>query len=49
MVFLYRAIALKENPRPAYDAVERVWVPQGAWRQLLEDELRKHHIDFELF
>jgi len=48
MVFLYRAIVLKEDPKPAYDAVEKVWVPEGPWRRLIEDELRKHHINFEL-
>jgi protein tyrosine phosphatase (PTP) superfamily phosphohydrolase (DUF442 family) len=48
MVFLYRAIVLKEDPRPAYDAVEKVWVPRGAWRHLIEAQLRKHKVDFEL-
>ncbi len=48
MVFLYRAIVLKEDPKRAYGAVERVWVPEGPWRRLIEDELHKHHIDFEL-
>ena len=48
MVFLYRAIVLKDDPRRAYDAVEKVWVPEGPWRRLIEEELRKHRIDFEL-
>jgi len=47
-VFLYRAIVLKDDPRRAYDAVEKVWVPEGPWRQLIEQELKKHHVDFEL-
>jgi protein tyrosine phosphatase (PTP) superfamily phosphohydrolase (DUF442 family) len=48
MVFLYRAIVLKEDPRRAYDAVIRVWSPSGPWRTLVEDQLRKHRIAFEL-
>jgi protein tyrosine phosphatase (PTP) superfamily phosphohydrolase (DUF442 family) len=48
MVFLYRAIVLKDDPRIAYDAVEKVWVPHGAWRDLIDAQLRKHGIAFEL-
>lgn len=48
MVFLYRAIVLKEDPRRAYEAVTRVWSPSGPWRKLVEDQLRKHRIAFEL-
>ena len=29
MVFLYRTIVHKEDPRVAYDAVSRVWVPDA--------------------
>jgi hypothetical protein len=47
-VLLYRAIVLKDDPRRAYDAVEKVWVPDGAWRSFIERQLRKHRIDFEL-
>jgi protein tyrosine phosphatase (PTP) superfamily phosphohydrolase (DUF442 family) len=49
MVFLYRAIILKEEPRVAYEAVTSVWVPDGRWRRLIEDQLRKHKVAFELF
>ena len=48
MVFLYRAIVLKEDPRLAYDAVERVWVPEGAWRGFIENQLRRHGVNFEI-
>jgi len=48
MVFLYRAIVLKENPRVAYEAVAGVWVPDGPWRRLIEGQLRKHKVAFEL-
>jgi protein tyrosine phosphatase (PTP) superfamily phosphohydrolase (DUF442 family) len=48
MVFLYRTIVLKEDPKVAYQAVEGVWVPHGPWRTLIEDELKKHKITFEI-
>jgi protein tyrosine phosphatase (PTP) superfamily phosphohydrolase (DUF442 family) len=48
MVFLYRAIVLKEDPRVAYEALSGVWVPHGPWRRLIEEELRKHNVTFEL-
>ena len=48
-VFLYRAIVLKEDPRIAYEAVTRIWQPDAAWRRLIEEQLRKHKIAFELF
>jgi len=48
MVFLYRSIVLKEDPRVAYEGVAGVWVPDGPWRRLIEGQLRKHKIAFEL-
>ena len=48
MVFLYRAIVLKEDPRIAYEALSGVWVPHDPWRRLIEEELRKHDVAFEL-
>lgn len=48
MVFLYRTIVLKVAPRPAYEAVSRVWAPDGPWRRLIESQLRKHDVAFEL-
>jgi protein tyrosine phosphatase (PTP) superfamily phosphohydrolase (DUF442 family) len=49
MVFLYRAIILKEEPRIAYEAVAGVWSPDGRWRRLIEEQLHKHKVAFELF
>ena len=46
MVFLYRAIVLKEDPRLAYELVEKVWSPTVAWRRLMDELLAKHGIDF---
>ncbi|HUL63434.1 MAG TPA: protein tyrosine phosphatase family protein [Burkholderiaceae bacterium] len=48
MVFLYRTVVLKEDPRQAYDAVAKVWSPSGPWRKLIENQLHKHKIGFEL-
>ena len=47
LVFLYRAIALKEDPEAAYDAVTKVWKPDGVWRRFLVAQLRRHGIAFE--
>jgi protein tyrosine phosphatase (PTP) superfamily phosphohydrolase (DUF442 family) len=49
MVFLYRSIVLREDPREAYKSVSRIWTPEGPWRQLAERQLRKHGITFEFF
>ena len=49
MVFLYRTVTLKEDPRIAYEAVAGVWAPSGPWRRLIEDQLRKHNVAFELY
>ena len=46
-VFLYRAIALKDNPETAYDAVAKVWKPDGVWRGFIVAQLRRHGIGFE--
>ena len=48
MVFLYRVVALKEEPRVAYAAVSGVWAPHGPWRRLIETELARRGIRFEL-
>jgi protein tyrosine phosphatase (PTP) superfamily phosphohydrolase (DUF442 family) len=47
MTFLYRVVVRKEPPGPAYDAVSKVWTPQGAWRRLIDAQLRKHGVAFE--
>ena len=47
LVFLYRAIALKEDPEAAYDAVTKVWKPDDVWRRFLVAQLRRHGIAFE--
>jgi protein tyrosine phosphatase (PTP) superfamily phosphohydrolase (DUF442 family) len=47
MVFLYRTIALKEDPATAYADVTRVWTPNDTWRAFIEARLREHGIAFE--
>ena len=47
LVFLYRAVALKEDPESAYAAVSKVWKPDGVWRQFIVAQLRRHGIGFE--
>jgi protein tyrosine phosphatase (PTP) superfamily phosphohydrolase (DUF442 family) len=49
MVFLYRVINLKEDPRVAYESVVGVWSPDRRWRRLIEEQLRKHRVAFEPF
>jgi protein tyrosine phosphatase (PTP) superfamily phosphohydrolase (DUF442 family) len=49
MVFLYRTIIAKEDPRVAYESVIKTWVPEGPWKRLIRDELRQHKINFEPF
>ena len=47
MVFLYRTIALKEAPEVAYEAVSRVWSPDGVWKQFIVTQLRKNGVAFD--
>ena len=47
MVFLHRAITAKEDPRAAYEAVAKVWSPDGAWKTLMRTLLRKNGVTFE--
>jgi hypothetical protein len=48
LVFLYRTVHLKQEPRSAYDSVTRIWVPQGPWKRLIDGQLAKNGIAFEL-
>ena len=47
LVFLHRVIRLGVPPADAYDAVASVWSPRGPWRDLMVEQLAKHHIPFE--
>ena len=49
MTFLFRVIHRKHDPAGAYDAVTRVWQPDGPWKTLIRQQLRKHAIAFDPF
>lgn len=48
LVFLYRTIVGREKPDEAWKAVEKIWTPRGPWKRLIEGELRKRGIVFEI-
>ncbi len=43
------AMSLDETSCLAYESVTAVWVPEGSWRRLIEDQLRQHGVAFELY
>lgn len=43
-----RAIKAK-TPRKAFESVTQVWVPEGAWKQLVIDVLAARGVDFDPF
>lgn len=47
--FLYRVIALREDPAQAWEAVSRVWSPAEPWRHLVLAQLKKAGIAFDPF
>lgn len=47
MVFLHRVISRKEDPRVAYEAVTKVWSPDGPWKTLIQTLLRTNGVSFE--
>jgi protein tyrosine phosphatase (PTP) superfamily phosphohydrolase (DUF442 family) len=47
MVFLHRVLTLKEEPSRAYESVTRVWSPEGPWRTLVIEQLKKHKVGFQ--
>jgi protein tyrosine phosphatase (PTP) superfamily phosphohydrolase (DUF442 family) len=49
MVFLYRAVIGKEAPDEAYKAVTKIWVPQGPWKKLIQEQLQKNKISYDPF
>jgi protein tyrosine phosphatase (PTP) superfamily phosphohydrolase (DUF442 family) len=49
MVFLHRVVHRRDSPSSAYEAVSRVWSPQGPWKEMAQGVLRKSGIDFEIF
>lgn len=49
MTFLYRVIVEKQAPEQAYEAVSRVWTPEGPWKRLMLAELKKNGVAFDPF
>ena len=49
LTFLYRTIVGKESPGEAGKAVEKIWTPRGPWKHLIEEQLHKHGVAFEIF
>lgn len=47
LVFLYRVIRRKEDPDRAWDSVAAVWSPEGPWKRLIVELLRKHDVKFD--
>jgi protein tyrosine phosphatase (PTP) superfamily phosphohydrolase (DUF442 family) len=48
MTFLYRVIVNKENPAIAYETLLKVWTPKDQWKELINTQLKKAHIAFEI-
>ena len=47
LVFLYRVVARHEDPHRAYESVAAVWSPEGPWKRLIVELLRKHDVKFD--
>jgi protein tyrosine phosphatase (PTP) superfamily phosphohydrolase (DUF442 family) len=47
MVFLHRAITIKEPPGPAWQSVQKAWVPNDVWKRYIVDTLRANRVEFE--
>jgi protein tyrosine phosphatase (PTP) superfamily phosphohydrolase (DUF442 family) len=47
MVFLHRAITLKEPPGPAWQSVHKAWVPNDVWKRYIVETLRANRVEFE--
>lgn len=49
LVFLYRVLVERVPPEQAYEAVARVWSPDGPWKRLMVEELQRHGVAFDPF
>jgi protein tyrosine phosphatase (PTP) superfamily phosphohydrolase (DUF442 family) len=47
MVFLHRVVTLREAPGPAWESVQRAWVPNRTWKAFIVDTLKANRVDFE--
>jgi hypothetical protein len=46
VAFLARIIKRKEDPRQVYEEISAIWKPEGPAKQLMQDQLREHKVDF---
>ncbi|MDM4767766.1 protein tyrosine phosphatase family protein [Pelomonas sp. SE-A7] len=49
LTFLYRVLVEKVEPQQAWENVSKVWTPQGPWKALMVERLRKQGIAFDPF
>jgi protein tyrosine phosphatase (PTP) superfamily phosphohydrolase (DUF442 family) len=47
LVFLHRVVTLREPPGPAWQAVQKAWVPDETWRKYIVETLRANRVEFE--
>jgi protein tyrosine phosphatase (PTP) superfamily phosphohydrolase (DUF442 family) len=47
LVFLHRVVTLREPPGPAWQAVQKAWVPNDAWKKYIVETLRANRVDFD--
>jgi hypothetical protein len=46
-VFLHRVITLREPPGPAWQSVQKAWVPDDTWKKYIVDTLRANRVEFD--
>jgi protein tyrosine phosphatase (PTP) superfamily phosphohydrolase (DUF442 family) len=49
LVFLWRVLEGGDKADEAYRSVSRVWTPQGPWKGLIESQLKRGGVDFEIW
>ncbi len=47
MTFLYRVIHVRDQPELAYEAVARIWSPQGPWKDFMASTLTTYGVAFQ--
>ena len=47
LVFLHRVITLREPAGPAWQSVQKAWVPNDTWKKYIVETLRAHRVDFD--
>ena len=47
MTFLFRVIVERQDPEKAYEAVAKIWSPEGPWKLFIAAELKQAGIPFQ--